>query len=69
MNEMPVTNQREREQKKGDQQQSSGFRSINRVIMLLVRRIGLGLYQCHEDIVALLDDAIENNFRSADTRG
>jgi hypothetical protein len=36
MNDVPVANQREGEQKKSDQQQAGGFRGINGVPVMLV---------------------------------
>jgi len=56
---MPVANQREDEQQKGDQQQSGRLRCIDRVAALVVR-VALGfrgrnadLWGRHADIVAL----------------
>jgi cholera toxin transcriptional activator len=51
VNGVPVANQGEDEQQKGDQQQAGSFRSINRVPPVLAGRVVLALGVRHEDIV------------------
>lgn len=51
MNFVPIANQREDEQKKRDQEQAAGFRSIDGVPVMLVRRI---VWDGHAHIVALI---------------
>jgi cholera toxin transcriptional activator len=58
MNRMPVANQREHKQQKGDQQQSGSFRGVNRVPAVLAGGTVLALGVRHEGIV-----------RSAGSRG
>jgi hypothetical protein len=51
VNGVPVPNQSEGEQQKGNQQQAGSFRGINRVPLVLVGRIVLALRVHHDFIV------------------
>jgi len=51
VNGVPVPNQSEGEQRKGDQQQAGSFRGINRVPLTLVAGIVLALRVHHDFIV------------------
>jgi hypothetical protein len=53
MKGVPVANQGEGEQKKRDQQESRRLRCVDRMTMVLMRRITLGLWSGHANIVAL----------------
>lgn len=52
MNGMPVPDQSEDQQKKGDQQQTGGFGGIHRMPRMLVRRIFSRIRLEHDGIVA-----------------
>lgn len=52
MDVVPVANEREDQQKKRDQQQAGSFRRVDRVALVLVRGVTVGLWGRHADIVA-----------------
>jgi hypothetical protein len=57
MNGVPVANQDEGEQKKGNQEQSGSLRGINRMPMMLVAGVVLALSFHHAHIVRRSENA------------
>jgi hypothetical protein len=53
VNAVPVTNQSESKQKKRDQQQTGGFRSIDSMAMMVLLMIVVVFWGEHADILAL----------------
>ena len=51
MNDVPIANQREDQQQKGDKQQTGGLRGINRMPAVLMGRTVLALSFSHDNIV------------------